>query len=70
MKTKHENPDSDENSAKYHTGHLCVTEGCENKAGTAWSKYWCWACNAIRLNRITASLEKMTLLPPKKKGTR
>jgi len=52
----YEDPNSDGNSSKYHTGELCV-EGCGRPAGTHWSPHWCWQCNAQRMQRITQSLE-------------
>lgn len=50
------------NSAKYHTGKLCIGldgQKCEKPAGTWWSPYWCFGCNVKRIDRITASLEKI-----------
>ena len=49
------------NSAKYHTGKDCIEDGCKKPAGTHWSPYWCFAHNAERMKRISASLEKMAM---------
>lgn len=51
-------PDSEYNGSKYHTGKLCI-EGCGRKAGTAWSPHWCFECNVKRIDRISEQLEKM-----------
>ena len=56
-------PDAKGNSPKYHTGKKCITEGCENPAGTAWSKHWCFECNVKRIGGISNSLESLTGLP-------
>lgn len=47
------------NSEKYHTGLKCINDACQNKAGTAWSPYWCQPCNAKRIDKISATLEDM-----------
>lgn len=52
-----EDPHDPLNSDKYHTGKKCIEKGCQNLAGTHWSKYWCQPCNAQRLTRITNNLE-------------
>lgn len=54
-----EDPDHKGNSEKYHTGKICIEDGCDNKAGTAWSPYWCFKCNVTRMNSISESLSKM-----------
>ena len=56
---KAENPNCEENSSKHHTGKKCIESGCNEKAGTAWSPYWCWKHNAERLNRIINSLTQI-----------
>lgn len=55
----YENPDYDGNRPKYHTGKPCYERGCQNKAGTAWSPYWCFPHNVVRMKRIDASLKAM-----------
>ena len=47
------------NSPKHLTGKLCVERGCGKPAGTAWSPYWCMACNVKRFDRIDAGLERV-----------
>jgi hypothetical protein len=56
----YDDPNDPGNSEKYHTGESCITDGCENPAGTAWSPYWCFECNVQRINRISRQLEDMT----------
>ena len=51
-----EDPDNPGNGEKYHTGKPCITAGCESPAGTAWSPYWCFACNVKRIKRIDGEL--------------
>lgn len=55
----YEDPNHSGNSPKYHTGKSCITPGCDNPAGTAWSKLWCFKCNVKRIKGITDSLEEM-----------
>jgi len=52
-------PEHEGNSAKYHTGEICITPGCRNPAGTAWSPFWCFQCNVKRIDRIGNNLEKL-----------
>ena len=47
------------NGKEYHTGKLCVEEGCDNPAGTAWSPYFCFACNVKRINRINRQFDAL-----------
>lgn len=54
----YENPAYQGNSAQWHTGKKCV-EGCGRPAGTTWSPLWCFPCNVVRMNRISASLERL-----------
>ena len=54
-----EDPNHRGNSTKYHTGKPCVTPGCLNPAGTAWSPLWCQPCNVDRIRRITRQLEQV-----------
>jgi hypothetical protein len=49
----------------YQADDICVgykeTKGkCENKAGTAWSPYWCEQCNRVRLDTISEQLEEIS----------
>jgi len=53
-----DNPDDPLNGLLYRTGKTCVEQGCFQAAGTAWSPYWCQACNAKRMRRITAQLQE------------
>jgi hypothetical protein len=55
----YDDPNHEGNSAKYHTGKLCI-EGCGRPAGTAWSPYWCFECNVERINRINEQFEQIT----------
>lgn len=57
-----EDPNNEGNSKKYHTGQRCV-EGCGRNAGTAWSPYWCFPCNVVRMNRIRNSLAAISNPP-------
>jgi len=47
------------NSAKHHTGKICIEPGCNNPAGTAWSPYWCVDCNIERINLVTKQMEDL-----------
>lgn len=38
------------NNPTYHTGEKCITEGCNNPAGTQWSPFWCFQCNSEKRN--------------------
>jgi len=40
------------------SGRACIS--CGSPAGTAWGPYWCPECDAIRLDRISESLESIT----------
>lgn len=39
------------------SGRFCLD--CGNPAGTLWGPYWCPDCDAVRLDRITASLKSI-----------
>lgn len=52
-----EDPNDPMNGPEYHTGKKCIERGCNNPAGTGWSRFWCQPCNAKRLNGISATLE-------------
>jgi len=54
-----EDPAHPGNSPRYLTGKPCIVRGCEEPAGTVWSRLWCQKCNAARINRIGASLADM-----------
>ena len=54
-----ENPDDPRNGPEYHTGKVCCEHGCENPAGTAWSRLWCFACNVERMRRIDRQLSAL-----------
>jgi len=54
-----EDPNNEGNSAKYHTGKLCIEAGCNNPAGTAWSPYWCFEHNVKRIKHIGDQLAKI-----------
>jgi hypothetical protein len=64
---KHENPNDDFNSSKYHTGKKCIENGCDKPAGTKWSPFWCWECNSKRLNYISSQFEKLAASPTEAK---
>jgi hypothetical protein len=55
---RYEDPTDEGNSAKYHTGKLCI-EGYGRPAGTYWSPYWCQECNAKRINDISEKLNEI-----------
>lgn len=59
----YDDPNHEYNSEKYHSGKQCAGaehgDNCQNKAGTAWSPYFCQSCNAKRIRRITKSLKEM-----------
>ena len=44
------------NSAAYHTGKVCIEEGCGEPAGTWWSPHWCFKHNIERMERIDKRL--------------
>lgn len=50
----YEDPGHEGNGAKHLTGKPCIEKGCDNPAGTAWSPFWCFACNVKRIRRIDA----------------
>jgi len=52
-----EDPTSDGNSKRHRTGKKCIE--CDNPAGTAWSRWWCFECNVKRMRRINASLDSI-----------
>jgi hypothetical protein len=54
-----EDPNDELNSSIYHTGQPCLEKGCTKPAGTGWSPFWCQACNAARMKRISQNLEEM-----------
>lgn len=58
MKHDYHNQNDSYNGVKYRTGKNCV-EGCGRPAGTWWSPYWCWFCNAQRMDRISKQLKDM-----------
>ena len=55
----YEDPNHDLNSARWHTGKPCIETGCNEPAGTAWSKLWCQKHNAERMSSIGVSLTKI-----------
>ena len=61
-----EDPDHDGNSPDHHTGRECVVEGCDRPAGTAWSPHWCFACNVVRMKRISQSLSDLSRIPARR----
>jgi hypothetical protein len=58
MTIAYRNPRHKGNGKSHHTGKLCI-EGCGRPAGTAWSPYWCFKCNVIRMDRISAGLQEI-----------
>lgn len=52
-----EDPNHRGNGTTYHTGKECIEKDCHNPAGTAWSPYWCFACNVKRIRRIDKQLD-------------
>lgn len=53
----YQDPNNKGNSPKHHTGKKCVgdmgvVKKCDKPAGTAWSPYWCFECNVIRMDKI------------------
>lgn len=52
-----EDPANEGNSEKYLSGLMCIESGCDEKAGTAWSPYWCFNCNVKRIKRISRQLD-------------
>ncbi len=46
------------NGSEHHSGRKCIEPGCDRPAGTAWSPFWCQPCNAVRMDRISASLNR------------
>lgn len=51
-----DDPEAPGNAAEHHTGKPCIEPGCDNPAGTAWGRYWCFAHNVERIRRIDAQL--------------
>jgi hypothetical protein len=54
----YKDPNHEGNGSKYLTGKLCI-EGCGRPAGTLWGPYWCRECNALRIDRISISLNTL-----------
>ena len=48
-----------DNGIHYQTGKACITNGCVRKAGTAWSRLWCFECNVKRMKRIDKNLREI-----------
>lgn len=55
----YDDPNDRGNGPSYHTGKPCVEEGCDRPAGTAWSPYWCFECNVVRIKRIDRQLKEL-----------
>jgi hypothetical protein len=53
MSERYADPSDPLNGSKHHTGKPCI----------AWSKFWCQPCNAKRMDRISASLERVLYEP-------
>lgn len=47
------------NGKRYRTGKLCLMPGCNELAGTAWSRYWCVQHNIERMRRIDAKMAQL-----------
>lgn len=47
------------NGSEYRSGRVCIEQGCDEPAGTAWSHLWCVKHNIERMDRIGSSLRKM-----------
>jgi hypothetical protein len=58
---KYRDPNDPLNGEKYQTGELCIEPGCNAPAGTAWSPLWCQKHNAERIDRISESLDQLTV---------
>jgi hypothetical protein len=69
MAERYADPADPLNGPKHHTGKPCIERGCTNPAGTAWSRFWCQPCNAKRMDRISASLERVLYEPDGVQGT-
>ena len=52
-----QDPSNPLNAPEYRTGKPCIEKGCDKPAGTAWSPFWCQACNAKRLTHISSVLQ-------------
>lgn len=57
--TDYEDPTSEGNHAKHHTGCPCIMPGCGKPAGTAWSALWCFKHNISRMKQIEAAYQKV-----------
>jgi hypothetical protein len=55
----YKDPSSPGNGKRYRTEKKCIVEGCNELAGTAWGKYWCFKHNVERIDGIGKSLEKI-----------
>lgn len=55
----YQDPNHAGNNARHLSGKVCIEQGCGKAAGTAWSPFWCFACNVKRMDRISASMESM-----------
>ena len=53
----YQDPFHEGNSVKYQTGRVCITKGCKNLAGTAWSPHWCYKHNVERMDRLSANID-------------
>jgi hypothetical protein len=70
MAERYDDPSDPHNGPQHHTGKPCIERGCNNPAGTAWSPFWCQPCNAKRMDRISASLDRVLYEPDGVQGLR
>ena len=59
MDRPYADPSNPGNAVTYHSGRLCIENGCKEPAGTWWSPLWCFKHNVIRMDRISASLRQI-----------
>ncbi len=55
----YEDPEHEGNQSTFHTGKPCIEKGCSQPAGTAWSPFWCFPCNVVRITRISKNMEEI-----------
>lgn len=47
------------------SGKPCIESGCNQPAGTLWGPHWCPEHDVERLDRISASMDRLASLPPR-----
>ncbi len=49
-------PNDEGHAEKYRNGNPCATPGCQNIAGTAYSRWYCPSCTRARIKKLDDEL--------------